>query len=63
MSTFFFILFVIFLVGTALTLFTGIGTMTKGGGFNEKYGNKLMQLRVAMQGGAILCFVLYMVSR
>jgi hypothetical protein len=50
-------------VGTALTLFTGIGAMTKSGSFNEKYGNKLMQLRVIMQGGAILFLVLYIVSR
>ena len=63
MSTVFLVLFVIFLVGTAVTLFTGIGAMTKGGAFNDKYGNKLMQLRVVMQGGAVLFFVLYLVSR
>jgi hypothetical protein len=63
MSTFFLILFVIFLVGTAATLFTGIGSMTKSGPFNDKYGNKLMQLRVLLQGGAIVCLVLYLATR
>ena len=33
-------------------------SMAKGGEFNRKYGNKLMRLRVVMQGLAILLFLL-----
>ena len=38
---------------TALALGTGIVLMAKGGELNQKYGNKLMQARVWMQGIAI----------
>tara|TARA_R110002072_G_scaffold228488_7_gene385774 strand:+ start:1522 stop:1713 length:192 start_codon:yes stop_codon:yes gene_type:complete len=36
----------------------GLFSMAKGGEFNEKYGNKLMRARVALQGIAILLLVL-----
>jgi len=32
----------------------GIVSMIKGGEFNKKYGNKLMQARVVLQGVALL---------
>jgi hypothetical protein len=32
--------------------------MVKGGEFNKKYGNKLMRLRVTLQGVALGLFVL-----
>jgi hypothetical protein len=37
--------------------------MGKGGAFNEKYGNRLMQFRVLFQACAIGCFVLFLVTR
>ena len=40
----------------------GIVSMTKGGEFNEKYGNKLMQARVYFQGLALLFFALAIMS-
>lgn len=48
-----------FLVGLALlivfvVLATGVISMVRGGEFNEKYGNKLMRLRVIAQAVAIL---------
>lgn len=43
---------------TLAVLAVGIFAMIKGGEFNEKYGNKLMQARVVFQGLAILFFVL-----
>ena len=43
-----------FLAAVALVLFTGIFGMMRGGGFNRKYGNKLMQLRVGLQFLAIV---------
>ena len=42
------------LAAVALVLFTGIFGMMRGGNFNRKYGNKLMQLRVGLQFLAIL---------
>lgn len=36
----------------------GIISMTKGGEFNKKYGNKLMQARVGLQGLALLMLAL-----
>ena len=44
----------VFLVAVALVLFTGIFGMMRGGEFNRKYGNKLMQLRVGLQFLAII---------
>jgi len=42
------------LAAVALVLFTGIFGMMRGGDFNRKYGNKLMQLRVGLQFLAIV---------
>ena len=44
----------IFLSAVAIVLFTGIFGMMRGGDFNRKYGNKLMQLRVGLQFLAII---------
>jgi len=63
MNTFFLILCLVLMLATLSTLIVGVGAMGKGGPFNEKYGNKLMQLRVVLQGAAILCFVLFLVTR
>lgn len=62
MRIFFFILTAVFMAATLATLLVGVAGMGKGGPFNEKYGNKLMQLRVLLQGLAIACFVLGLVS-
>ncbi len=57
-------LIVIALLVTLGVLAAGIVAMTRGGEFNRKYGNKLMQARVAMQGLAIaLLLLLYLVGR
>ena len=47
-------------VFAALTL--GIFSMTRGGEFNARYGNKLMRLRVLLQGLAIVLFILLVVT-
>ena len=44
----------LFLAAVALVLFTGIFGMMRGGDFNRKYGNRLMQLRVGLQFLAIV---------
>jgi len=40
------------------SLVVGIVAMIKGGEFNKKYGNKLMRMRVTLQGLALGLFVL-----
>lgn len=39
-------------------LAVGLFSMIKGGDFNKKNGNKLMQLRVTLQGVALALFAL-----
>ena len=41
-------------------LIVGVLGMLKGGEFNRKYGNKLMQLRVLLQGVALVMIVLFL---
>lgn len=48
------ILIIIALLAVLGVLVTGIVSMFRGGEFNRKYGNKLMQLRVIMQLIAVL---------
>lgn len=63
MNTVFFVLLAIAMVMTLCVLFAGILTMVRGGEFNRKYGNKLMRLRVILQGVAIVIFLLAMLLR
>ena len=63
MSIFFFILGGMFAIATLATLLTGVVGMGKSGAFNDKYGNKLMRMRVILQSCAIGCFVLGLVTR
>ena len=59
---FLFFLGLLFMLITLAVFFVGIGSMSKGGDFNKKYGNKLMQARVMCQALAVVCFVLWAVS-
>lgn len=58
MSRFFFILMIIAMILVLASLIVGIVSMIKGGEFNKKYGNKLMRMRVTLQGLALGLFVL-----
>jgi xanthine/uracil permease len=51
-----------FMVAALGALLLGVVSMAKGGEFNRKYGNKLMRARVALQGLAILLFILFMLA-
>ncbi|MDH5722829.1 MAG: twin transmembrane helix small protein [Alphaproteobacteria bacterium] len=53
MSSFSALLAVIAMVLVVVALFIGLFSMAKGGEFNKKYGNKLMQARVILQGIAL----------
>ena len=53
-----------YLVGAALVvvvviLFYGLFAMARGGAFNQRWGNRLMRLRVIAQGLAITLIVIY----
>jgi hypothetical protein len=63
MNTFFFVMMLICMVGVLAVLITGIVVMGRGGETNKKYGNKLMQARVYLQGLALLFFVLTIMTR
>lgn len=58
MSGFFIFAFLVCLFLVLATLALGIFSMMKGGEFNEKYGNKLMRLRVGLQGLALVILAL-----
>lgn len=58
MSTFFIILMIVSMIAVVGSLVLGLFAMTRGGAFNDKYGNRLMQLRVTLQGFALLFFFL-----
>jgi len=60
MSGFVALLLIVAMGLTALVLFVGIGSFAVGGKFHQKNSNKLMRLRVLMQGIAIILFALVM---
>lgn len=59
------ILVVVFAVATLGVLALGMVSMIRGGDFNRRYGNKLMQWRVMLQAAAILLlgFLMFVVGR
>ncbi len=50
------------LVVAAILLF-GIGTFSKGGEFNRKHANKIMQWRIGAQAVAVLLILLFVYFR
>ena len=58
MSRFFSILMIAAMILTAASLLAGLFCMMKGGDFNKKYGNKMMRMRVTMQGLALALFAI-----
>ena len=57
-------LIILSLIAVLVVLGVGIIGMLRGGDFNRRYGNKLMRVRVATQGLAILLILLFVaVSR
>jgi hypothetical protein len=53
------ILLAVALAAVVIVLVLGVVAMARGGEFNRKYGNKLMRARVALQGLAIVLFLLF----
>ena len=56
------VLLAITLAVVVIVLLTGVVGMARGGDFNAKYGNKLMRVRVVLQGLAVVLFVLMFVT-
>lgn len=54
-----FLLVAVAVLATFLVLMTGVIGFAKGGKFNKKYGNKLMQLRILLQFIAVLAILLF----
>ncbi|MBL6929250.1 MAG: twin transmembrane helix small protein [Rhodospirillales bacterium] len=48
-------------LGTLAALVLGLVTMARGGEFNARYGNRLMRLRVLIQGLAVVMLLIAMV--
>lgn len=63
MSSFLLVLVVIGLAATLGTLFVGVFSMGRGGEFNKRNSNRLMRLRVILQGFTVIVFVLYLLAR
>ena len=59
MSGFALFLLPILLLAVLAVLLIGVAAMFKGGEFNKKYGNKLMQLRVGLQFVAVILLLLF----
>ncbi len=55
-------LLVIAMAATLGVLIVGLVGFFQGGEFNRKYGNKLMQARVALQAVAVLLLLLVLLS-
>ncbi len=55
-------LLVIAMAATLGVLIVGLVGFFQGGEFNRKYGNKLMQARVALQAVAVLLLLLVLIS-
>ncbi len=58
MRLFFYIVGGVFMLATLATLLVGVTAMGKGGDYNKRNANKLMRLRVILQGAALVCFAL-----
>ena len=63
MASFLFVLTIIGLAATLITLLVGVFSMARAGEFNKRYSNKLMRLRVMAQGFTVVVFVLYLLAR
>ncbi len=58
MSGVFFTFMILTMLAVLGALGIGLFSMAKGGAFARKYGNRLMQLRVFLQGAALAMFAL-----
>lgn len=62
MNSFLMICILAAMAAVLAVLVLGIYSITKGGEFNKKYGNRLMQARVVLQGVALALLALAYLS-
>ena len=62
MNGFLFAAVLVAMVATLAALFLGIFTMARGGEFAKRNSNRFMRWRVALQGLAILLFIILVIS-
>ncbi|WP_158045948.1 twin transmembrane helix small protein [Skermanella pratensis] len=55
-------LLVVAMLAVLGALFVGLFAMVRGGEFNDRYGNRMMRLRVILQGVALVLFVLAVIA-
>lgn len=60
MNTFLFVCIALAMISVLIVLGLGMFSMTRGGEFNKKYGNKLMKARVILQGVTLALLALAM---
>tara|TARA_R110002074_G_scaffold52244_8_gene131739 strand:+ start:970 stop:1176 length:207 start_codon:yes stop_codon:yes gene_type:complete len=58
MSSLLYFLIPLAVLAVVVVLVTGVVGFARGGNFNKKYGNKLMQARVVLQFGAVILLLL-----
>tara|TARA_B100001094_G_C17790142_1_gene603976 strand:+ start:473 stop:676 length:204 start_codon:yes stop_codon:yes gene_type:complete len=63
MENFLMLMLGISLLSVLVVLFLGLIVFVKGGNINEKYGNKLMQLRVFSQSISIILIIILVAVR
>lgn len=63
MSSFFAILMILAMLAVLASLLVGIFFMARGGEADRRYSNRMMRLRVAFQGLAILLFILALITQ
>ncbi|WP_417316879.1 twin transmembrane helix small protein [Emcibacter sp.] len=56
------ILIVLSIIVTGGIMLVGVASMSKGGEFNKKHGNRLMRARIIAQFVTLLMIVLYLLS-
>ena len=56
------VIIILLAISTLGVLFLGLGGFIAGGAFNEKYGNRIMQARVVLQGITVLLIMLALLA-
>lgn len=62
MSHILIVLMILAMLAVLASLLVGLIAMARGGAVDARYANKLMRLRVAFQGLALVLFVLAMIA-
>ena len=56
------VIIILLAISTLGILFLGLGGFVAGGAFNKKYGNRIMQARVVLQGITVLLIMLALLA-